>query len=158
TGAVGLAGWPVGAEAATPTIKGRILETYLAAGGKPVLGKAEAKEVKQRIDGHNTYAQSFQHGRVWWGSKVGKVDLPDVARVRLDGAQNFRPLVGVRDLWRSDDLDDCTALDERIVRDLGVRTVIAFNGGSDPKIRSVDRYAFPISNSGTKLEFYQGYV
>ena len=79
-------------------------------------------------------------------------------RVRQDGAENFRPVLGVRDLWRSNDLDDATPLDERIIRDLGIRTMIAFNGGSDPKIRSVENYAFHIYNTGDQLEFYPGYV
>ncbi len=156
TGAVGLVGWP--AEAATPSVKGRILEAYLAAGGKAVLGKPKAKEVGRKVRGHHTYAQQFEHGQVWWGSGVGKVDLPHGDRVRLDDALNFRPLIGVRDLWRSDDLDHCTPLDDRIVHDLGVRTMIAFNGGSDRKIRSVEEYEFHISNSGTHAEFYPGYV
>jgi len=148
---------PWSAEAAI-AVKGRIRETFLAAGGKEVLGKAKAKEVKERIHGHNTYGQRFKHGRVWWGSSVGKVDLPNSTRVRLDGAANFRPILGVRDVWRSNDLDRATALDERIIRDLGIRTMIAFNAGSDPTIRSVANYKFSISNSGEQLAFYRGYV
>lgn len=154
-GAVALLPWS--AEAAI-AIKGRIKDVYLEAGGKAVLGKARAKEAKVRLHGHNTYGQSFQHGQVWWGSSVGKVDLPGSTRVRLDGASNFRPVLGVRDVWRSNDLDDATALDERIVRDLGIRTMIAFNSGKDPKIRSVENYAFHIHNTGDQLEFYAGYV
>lgn len=160
-GALGVAGTTlVGplARAATPVVSGRILETYLAAGGADVLGLAVHKEVKRRISSRNTYAQRFERGTVWYGSGVGKVDLPAGARVRLDTARNFRPVVGVRDLWRTGDLDGCTALEKRVVVDLGIETMIAMNSGGDPSIPGVDRYQYYISNAGENLEFYRGYV
>jgi protein tyrosine phosphatase (PTP) superfamily phosphohydrolase (DUF442 family) len=158
-GALGLAGTAlVGVPAqAAPRISGRILETYVGAGGREVLGGAVHREVKRRISHRNTYGQQFAHGTVWWGSGVGKVDRP-AERVRLDSAPNFRPVLGVRDLWRSDDLDGCTPLEERIVVDLGIETMIAMNSGSDPSIPGVDRHQYKISNSGENLEFYRGYV
>jgi protein tyrosine phosphatase (PTP) superfamily phosphohydrolase (DUF442 family) len=159
-GAVGLAGTAlVGAPAAqaAPRIQGRILETYLAAGGAHVLGAAVHSEVKRRISNRNTYGQRFERGVVWWGSGVGKVDLPS-ARVRLDTAPNFRPVQGVRDLWRTGDLDGCTSLEKRVVVDLGIETMVAMNSGGDPSIPGVDRYSYYISNAGTNLEFYRGYV
>jgi hypothetical protein len=159
-GALGLAGTSlvgIPLAQAAPDVSGRILETYLAAGGAGVLGGAVGREVKRRISDRNTYGQQFERGTVWWGSGVGKVDLP-ARRVRLDTAENFRPAVGVRDLWRADDLDGCSPLEERIVIDLGIETMIAMNSGSDPSISGVDRYRYSISNSGSRLEFYRGYV
>lgn len=149
---------PLGAAAAAPVIKGRIKETYLAAGGAKAFGKPLANEVKVAIDSHNTYGQRFAHGRVWWGSGVGLVDLPGSRRVRLASAPNFRPVLGVRDVWRTDDLDGCSALEERVVRDLDIRTMIAMNTGSDPSITGVQRLTYSISNAGSQLEFYRGYV
>lgn len=160
TGALGLAGTAlVGAtaQAAAPPVTGRILQTYLAAGGADVLGAPLHRQVKRRIDHRSTYAQRFERGTVWWGSKVGKVDRPD-ARVRLDSARNFRPVTGVRDLWRTDDLDGCTALEKRIVVDLGITTMIAMNSGGDPAIPGVKNRHYAISNAGERLEFYRGYV
>jgi hypothetical protein len=160
-GALGLTGAAlVGAPAAqaAPRVSGRILEVYRAAGGADVLGAAVHREVKHRISHANTYGQRFKRGTVWYGSGVGKVDLPGGARVRLDSAQNFRPAVGVRDLWRSDDLDGCTALEKRVVADLGIETMIAMNSGGDPSISGVDRHQYYISNAGEHLEFYRGYV
>jgi protein tyrosine phosphatase (PTP) superfamily phosphohydrolase (DUF442 family) len=160
-GALGLAGAAlVGAPVAqaAPRVSGRILQTYLAAGGAGVLGAAVHGEVKQRITHLNTYGQRFERGTVWWGSGVGKVDLSGGARVRLDSARNFRYAAGVRDLWRTDDLDGCTALEKRVVADLGIETMIAMNSGSDPSIPGVDRYQYYISNAGEHLEFYRGYV
>lgn len=160
-GALGLAGTAlvgVPVAQAAPSISSRILDTYLAAGGAAVLGAAVHGEVKRRISSKNTYGQQFKHGTVWAGSGVGKVDLPDGARVRLDTAQNFRPVLGVRDLWRTSDLDRCTALEKRIVVDLGIETMIAMNSGSDPSIPGVDRHRYYISNAGEHLEFYRGYV
>jgi len=146
------------AAAATPVVKGRIKETYLAAGGAKAFGKPLANEVKVRVDGHNTYGQRFARGQVWWGSSVGLVDLPASRRVRLPSAKNFRPVLGVRDVWRTDDLDGCSALEERVVHDLDIRTMIAMNGGSDPSISGVQLLDYPISNAGGQLEFYRGYV
>ena len=145
------------ASAATPAVLGRIRTTYEAAGGARVLGRPLAAEVKARVDGRNTYGQRFELGTVWWGSGVGKVDRPG-ARVRLDTARNFRPVVGVRDVWRSDDLDGCTPLEERVVADLGITAMVAMNTGSDPAVRGVRRYSYPISNAGSHLAFYRGYV
>lgn len=159
-GALGLAGGAlvgVAPAEAAPRITGRIREVYLAAGGASVLGAPLRAEVKRRIDRRNTYGQVFERGTVWWGSGVGKVDRP-ASRVRLDAAPNFRPVIGVRDVWRTDDLDGCTALEERVVVDLGIRTMIAMNSGGDPSIPGVKRYRYEISNAGTHLEFYRGYV
>ncbi|RYZ29386.1 MAG: tyrosine-protein phosphatase, partial [Propionibacteriaceae bacterium] len=86
------------------------------------------------------------------------VDLRAGPRVRLDTSRNFRPVVGVRDLWRTGDLDGCTALEKRVVIDLGIETMIAMNSGGDPSIPGVTRYAYYISNAGEQLEFYRGYV
>jgi protein tyrosine phosphatase (PTP) superfamily phosphohydrolase (DUF442 family) len=159
-GALGLAGTAlvgVPAAYAKPPLGSKIRETYLAAGGAHVLGAPLHRQVKHRIDHTSTYAQRFERGTVWWGAKVGKVDRPDV-RVRLDSARNFRPVVGVRDLWRTDDLDDCTPLEKRIVADLGITTMIAMNSGSDPSIPGVKNRHYAISNAGERLEFYRGYV
>ncbi len=159
-GALGLAGTAlvgVPYASAAPPVTGRILETYRAAGGSAVLRAAIAREVKQRIDSRNTYGQRFEQGTVWWGSGVGLVDRPG-ARVRLSTAENFRPVSGVRDVWRSDDLDGCTALEQRVVVDLGIETMIAMNSGGDPSIPGVKRYRYEISNAGSYLEFYRGYV
>jgi hypothetical protein len=160
TGALGLAGAALvgspGAEAAT-SVGGHVKDIYLAVGGRDVLGAATHKQVKQRISHHNTYGQRFEQGTVWFGSDVGKADLPWF-RVRLDSAPNFRPVVGVRDLWRSDDLDGCTSLEKRIVVDLGIETMIGMNSGSDPSIPGVDLRSYRISNDGDPLEFYRGYV
>jgi hypothetical protein len=145
------------AAAAGPPVIGRIRSTYEAAGGAAVLGRPLARELKVRIDGRNTYGQRFEHGTVWWGSGVGKVDRPG-ARVRLDTGRNFRPVLGVRDVWRSDDLDGCTPLEERVVADLGITAMIAMNTGGDPSIRGVRRWSYPISNAGSHLAFYRGYV
>lgn len=142
---------------AAPRVTGRILQTYLAAGGAAVLGAALHQEVKRRISGTNTYGQRFERGTVWWGAGVGRVDRPD-ARVRLVSAPNFRPASGVRDLWRTDDLDGCTALEKRVVVDLGITTMIAMNSGGDPAIPGVTRHRYEISNAGDHLEFYRGYV
>jgi len=151
-----LVGAPRAAEAAVPVV-GRIKQTYLAAGGKAVLGAPLKREVKRRISSRNTYAQQFQRGTVWWGSGVGAVDRP-AERVRLSTARNFRPVLGVRDLWRTDDLDGCSALEKRIVSDLGIESMVAMNSGSDPSIPGVKRYQYRISNAGTYDEFYRGYV
>ncbi|GAB2572619.1 tyrosine-protein phosphatase [Microlunatus antarcticus] len=160
-GALGLAGTAlvgVPAAQAAPRVSGRILETYLAAGGARVLGAAVHGEVKRRISSKNTYAQRFERGIVWWGSGVGKVDLTAGPRVRLDTSRNFRPVVGVRDLWRTGDLDGCTALEKRVVIDLGIETMIAMNSGGDPSIPGVKKYRYYIDNAGENLEFYRGYV
>lgn len=160
-GGLGLAGTAlvgVPSAQAAPRVAGRMLYTYLAAGGAAVLGAPVHGEVKRRISSKNTYGQRFKHGSIWSGSGVGKVDLPDGARVRLDTAPNFRPVTGVRDLWRTSDLDGCTALEKRIVVDLGIGTMIAMNSGSDPSIPGVDRHRYYISNAGEHLEFYRGYV
>ena len=149
---------PLGAAAATPAIKGRVKETYLAAGGAKAFGKPRANEVKVRIDSHNTYGQRFARGQVWWGSGVGLTDLPETRRVRLASAPNFRPVLGVRDVWRTDDLDGCSALEKRVVRDLDIRTMISMNGGPDPSISGVEQLTCAISNAGSHLEFYRGYV
>lgn len=149
---------PGSALAASPVVVGRIRDTYLAAGGRDVLGRPLRNEVRIRIDGRNTYGQVFERGSVWWGSGAGKVDLPRGTRVRLDAAPNFRPVLGVRGVWRTDDLDGCTPLDERVVRDLGITTSVAMNSGSDPTIRGVSNLRYRISNSGSHLEFYRGYV
>ena len=152
-GALGLASTSLigvpGAQAAVPPITGRILHTYLAAGGAEVLGAPLHRQVKRRIDHKSTYAQRFERGTIWWGSKVGKVDRPE-ARVRLDSARNFRPVTGVRDLWRTDDLDGCTALEKRIVVDLGITTMIAMNSGVDPKIPGVKNRHYAISYAGER--------
>jgi protein tyrosine phosphatase (PTP) superfamily phosphohydrolase (DUF442 family) len=159
-GALGLTGTAlvgVPAAQAGARVSGRILETYLAAGGAHVLGAATSREVKRRISGRNTYGQHFARGTVWWGSGVGRVDEPGV-RVRLGSAPNFRPVTGVRDLWRTGDLDGCTALDKRVVADLGIETMIAMNDGGDPAIPGVKNRRYVISNAGERLEFYRGYV
>lgn len=156
TGGVAVSGRPAAA-AAYPVV-GRIRETYLAAGGASVLGAARQREVRTRINGDNTYAQRFARGIVWWGSGKGLVDVTADARVRLDTAENFRPVRGVAGVWRADDLDGCSALEERVVRDLGIATMIAMNSGSDPSITGVRRLNFHISNSGSHDEFYRGYV
>jgi protein tyrosine phosphatase (PTP) superfamily phosphohydrolase (DUF442 family) len=159
-GALGLVGTGlvgVPAAEAAPSVGSRVRDTYLAAGGRDVLGAARHKQVKRRISGVSTYGQEFKHGTVWWASEIGKVDRPDL-RVRLDSAPNFRPVSGVADLWRSDDLDGCTPLEERIVVDLGIETMIAMNSGSDPSIPGVDRHKYKISNSGSSIDFYRGYV
>lgn len=159
-GALGLAGTAlVGAPAAqaAPRITGRIRQTYLAAGGADVLGAALHRQVRVRIDGTRTYAQHFERGTVWWGAKVGLVDRPG-ARVRLASAPNFRPVSGVRALWRTDDLDGCTPLEKRVVMELGVTTMIAMNSRKDPSIPGVRRRYYPISNAGDHLAFYRGYV
>lgn len=150
-----LVGAPV-AQAAPP-VSGRILETYLAAGGPDVLGQPVEREVKRRISLVSTYGQRFERGIVWWGSGVGRVDRPG-ARVRLASAPNFRPVSGVSDLWRSDDPDRITALEKRIVVDLGITTMIAMNRGHDPAVPGVDRRHYAISNAGSHLRFYRGYV
>ena len=59
------------------------------------------------------------------------------ARVRLIAAPNFRPVRGVGRVWRADDLDGCSPLEERIVRDVGITTMVALNTGSDPSITGV---------------------
>jgi protein tyrosine phosphatase (PTP) superfamily phosphohydrolase (DUF442 family) len=159
-GALGLAGTAlVGAPAAeaAPRVTGRILQTYLAAGGADVLGAPLQRQVKRRIDRVSTYAQHFERGTVWWGAKVGLVDRPG-ARVRLGSAPNFRPVSGVRDLWRTDDLDGCTPLEQRVVMELGITEMIAMNARKDPSIPGVKRRYYPISNAGERLEFYRGYV
>ena len=159
-GALGLAGTAlvgVPAAEAAPSVGSRVRETYLAAGGHDVLGSARHKQVKRRISGVSTYGQEFKHGTVWWSAEIGKVDRPDL-RVRLDSAPNFRPVSGVVDLWRSGDLDGCTPLEERIVVDLGIETMIAMNSGSDPSIPGVDRRKYKIENDGATLDFYRGYV
>ena len=159
-GALGLTGTAlvgVPAAEAAPAVTGRILQTYLAAGGADVLGAALHGQVKRRIAHTNTYSQRFERGTVWWGAKVGLVDRP-AARVRLASAPNFRPVVGVRGLWRTDDLDGCTALEQRVVVDLGITTMIAMNSGDDPAIPGVRRRHYPISNDGSHLDFYRAYV
>lgn len=159
-GSLGLAGTAlvgVPAAEAAPSVGSRVRETYLLAGGRDVLGAAKHKQVKRRISGSSTYGQEFKNGTVWWGSGVGLVDLPE-SRVRLGSAPNFRPVVGVTDLWRSDDLDGCTPLEERVVVELGIETMIAMNSGDDPSIPGVDRHKYKISNSGDQLDFYRGYV
>lgn len=159
-GAVGLAGTAlVGAPAAeaAPRITGRIRQTYLAAGGADVLCAPLHRQVKRRIDRVSTYAQHFERGTVWWGAKVGLVDRPG-ARVRLGSAPNFRPVSGVRGLWRTDDLDGCTPLEQRVVMELGITEMIAMNARKDPSIPGVERRYYPISNAGDPLEFYRGYV
>jgi hypothetical protein len=159
-GALGLTGAAlVGAPAAqaAPRVSGRILEAYLAAGGARVLGAAVHAEVKHRISHVNTYGQRFERGTVWWGAGLAAVDRPDL-RVRLTSARNFRPVVGVHHLWRTDDLDGCTALEKRVVEDLGITTMIAMNSGGDPSIPGVDRYQYYISNAGDHLDFYRAYV
>ena len=159
-GALGLAGAAlVGAPTAqaAPAVTGRILETYEAVGGAAVLGGPLEREVKRRIAHRSTYGQRFERGTVWWGSAIGKVDRPG-ERVRLDTGRNFRPVAGVRDLWRTDDLDGCTALEKRVVVDLGIETMIAMNSGGDPSIPGVRRYRYRISNAGSHLRFYRGYV
>ena len=159
-GALGLAGSALvgapGAEAA-PRVTGRIRETYLAAGGADVLGAPLHRQVKRTVDHVNTYAQHFERGTVWWGAEVGLVDRPGT-RVRLASAPNFRPVSGVRDLWRTDDLDGCTPLEKRVVMELGVTTMIAMNARTDPSIPGVKRRYYPISNAGERLELYRGYV
>ncbi len=160
-GALGLAttalvGTPRTARAAVPVV-GRILTTYTAAGGSSVLGAPLRREVRRRISGRNTYGQPFARGTVWWGSGVGAVDRP-ASRVRLTTARNFRPVLGVRDLWRTNDLDGCTALEKRVVGDLGITAMVAMNSGSDPSIPGVARHQYLISNAGSYLEFYRGYV
>lgn len=157
--AAGLASLP-GVSSAAPAlrVKGRIAETYQAYGGREVLGRPLSAEVRLRLRKANTYGQRFERGSVWWGSGVGRVDLPAGARVRLQKGENFRPVLGVTDVWRTDDLDGLTALDERIVRDLGITTMIAMNSGSDPKISGVQNVKHVISNSGSHLTFYRGYV
>ncbi|SER29177.1 tyrosine-protein phosphatase [Microlunatus flavus] len=153
--ATALVGTPRAA-AAAPVV-GRIRDTYEAAGGEAVLGAPLAHEVRRRIGRQTTYGQRFAGGTVWWGSGVGKVDRP-AQRVRLDTARNFRPALGVRDLWRTDDLDGCSALEKRVVIDLGIETMIAMNSGGDPSIPGVERHQYRISNAGSHLEFYRGYV
>ena len=153
--ATALVGVPA-AEAAPP-ITGRIRETYLAAGGAEVLGAPLHGQVKRRIDHVSTYAQHFERGTVWWGAKVGLVDR-EGARVRLASAPNFRPVSGVRGLWRTDDLDGCTPLEQRVVMELGITEMIAMNARTDPSIPGVKRRYYPISNAGERLEFYRGYV
>lgn len=157
--AAGLASLP-GVAGAAPAIEvhGKILSTYRAHGGLAVLGRPLAGEVRVRLRKRNTYGQRFEHGTVWWGSGKGRVDLPAGKRVRLEKGRNFRPVVGVADLWRTDDLDGLTRLDERIVADLGIGTVIAMNSGSDPEIAGVRNLKHYISNSGSHREFYRGYV
>lgn len=158
-GAAGAAALPASrASADGYKVAGRLRETYLAAGGSDVLGDPTGREVKVRIDGHSTYAQRYELGTVWWGSGVGKVDVAGSDRVRLDTALNFRPVLGVAGVWRSDDLDHCTPLEERIVRDLGVATMIAMNSGSDPSISGVRRRKYHIHNDGSHLEYYRSYV
>ena len=156
---LGLATLP-GLAGAAPAfeVKGKIRDTYRANGGLDVLGRPLAGEVKIRIRHVNTYAQRFERGTVWWAAGQGRVDLPDATRVRLRKGENFRPVLGVVDLWRTDDLDGLPALDERIVRDLGIGTVIAMNSGSDPRITGVRNLKHVISNSGSTLTFYRGYV
>ena len=153
---LGLLGGRVALAAAPPVIGG-IRRTYEAAGGAAALGAPLAAEVKVRVEKRNTYSQRFERGTVWWGSGVGKVDRP-TDRVRLDTGRNFRPVLGVRDVWRTDDLDGATALEERVVMDLGITAMIAMNTGSDPSITGVRRYRYPISNAGSHLAFYRGYV
>ena len=157
--AVGLASLP-GVAGAAPTfaVKGKILATYRAHGGVAVLGRPVGAEVRVRLRGGSTYGQRFERGTVWWGSGRGRVDLPAGERVRLQRGRNFRPVLGVADLWRTDDLDGLTRLDERIVRDLGITTVIAMNSGKDPRIAGVRNLRHFISNSGDRLDFYRGYV
>lgn len=161
-GAAGAAALPAlpaaRADAATHRVGDHVRAAFLAGGGTDLLGRAVAGEVRRRIDSHRTYGQRFAQGTVWSGSGVGKIDLPATSRVRLDTAQNFRPVRGVVAVWRSDDLDHCTALEERIVHDLGVTTMVAMNSGSDPTISGVRRQKFHISNSGSHLECYRGYV
>jgi hypothetical protein len=143
---------------ATPLVAGRIGEVYTKAGGVTTLGAPLADEVQVVIGGKSTYGQRFEHGQVWYGSGVGKVDIPNGARVRLDTGRNFRPTLGVRDVWRTDDLDGCTPLEQRILLDLGIRTVVAMNSGSDPHINGVQNLRYEISNSGSHDQFYRGYV
>lgn len=138
-------------------VKGKIGENYAKAGGAEVLGEALDDEVKVVIDGKNTYGQRFEQGQVWYGSGVGKVDRAGF-RVTLDTGNNFRPVVGVRDVWRTDDLDGCTPLEQRIVYDLGIRTMVAMNSGSDPSLPGVRNLRYTISNSGSHDAFYRGYV
>lgn len=162
-GALGLAGTAlvgVPRAHADPRIAGQILETYRAAGGANVLGAAVDDEVKLRIGHRDTYGQQFEQGTVWWGSDVGKVDLPALpsTRVRLDSMPNFRPAAGVWDVWRSDDPDDCTALEKRIIVDLGIETMIAMNSGKDTKIPGVKRYHYKIDSGGDKVDLYRSYV
>jgi hypothetical protein len=159
-GALGLTGTAlvgVRAAEAAPRVAGGILETYLAAGGQDVLGVALHDQVKRRLAHANTYAQRFEHGTVWWGSGKGLVDRP-AARVHLRSAPNFRPVLGVRDLWRTDDLDGCSGLEQRVVIDLGITMMIAMNSGSDPSIPGVLRKQYKISNDGSHLDFYRSYV
>ena len=159
-GALGVAGAAlvgVSPAWAEPRVGAHLQETYRATGGAAVLGAAVHAEVQRRISHHRTYGQRFERGIVWWGSGLGRVDRPGL-RVRLDSAPNFRPVTGVTSLWRSDDLDGCSALEKRIVVDLGIRAMIAINSGGDPSIPGVKRHRYAISNAGDHLTFYRGYV
>jgi len=158
-GALGLAGTAVvGAPLAEAVSVGsHVRETYHAAGGAHVLGAPRRREVTKRIAHEDTYGQRFKRGTVWWGSGVGLVDRP-ASRVRLPTAPNFRPVMGVTDVWRTGDLDGCSALEKRVVGDLGIKTMIAMNSGDEPAIPGVKSYRYPISNAGDVFEFYRGYV
>ena len=128
-------------------MKGRILATYEAGGGVPVLGLPLDKEQHSTV--YRSFYQPTELGRVWWSRSGGGKAVPDTFTVRLAGARgNFRDVAGeARDqlpmkrgvVYRSADLDTTTAMDRYILQTLGVSVDVLLNGGSDPAIAGISR-------------------
>ena len=128
-------------------MKGRILATYEAGGGVPVLGLPVGFEAHSAT--YSAYDQRTVNGHLWWSRADGGKAVPDSFTVRLKGARkNFRDVAGERRdglpmkrgvVYRSADLDDTSKMDRYILQTLGVKLDIMLNGGSDPAIAGISR-------------------
>lgn len=141
-------------------IVGRILATYIAAGGEAVLGAPSGPEVKVTIAGVNGYSQRFERGVVLWnrlgGGWATTPAHPDPKLAKVSNERDALAAAGLRQgvVFRSAAVKGANVSDRlHLAGLLRGGSLIALNGDSDPAIPGVTRVRLSMTSTTNPATF-----
>lgn len=148
------------AAATTYTVKGRIKQTYLAAGGAAVFGPAVSAETRLRVGNRNVYHQHFENGTVVW-SRTGHRTWLNDRMPSLKGVRNERIVAELATpIYRSGELCGASKFSKQLLASLlhggaiiDLRTGAQVKACKDPGLPKVARYHYRMTGTTNLATF-----
>ena len=153
---------PAPVQAATPPVVGRILATYTAAGGVPVVGVATGTELKVTISGTNGYSQRFEHGVVVWNRLGGGwATAPTRPDLQLDKISNDRDALAAAGLaagviYRTGEIHKASTSDRLDLAGIlhgGLIIDLRSSGTKDPNLPGVTEVRYAMTSTTNPATF-----
>lgn len=148
------------AAATTYPVIGKILKTYVAAGGEAVFGDPLAPRVKLRVGTQNVYDQHFENGVVLW-SRTGHRTWLNDQMPSLTRVSNERIVVDLGSpIYRSGELCHASKFAKELMASLlrggaiiDLRSTTAAKACKDPTLPKVAKYRYSMTGTADLATF-----